>query len=444
MPEHLSRRKFLGVSTTAAAGVAVAAAAAGAGGGYFAGTSVNAQAQQKVQQLQDQVNSLQQQLQQQKPKRIKAGFVYVGPVGDYGYTYAHDVGRQYAVNRLPWLDAIKVESVLPANTASACDNLVSQGADIIFTTSFDFMDGTVQSAAKYSDKLFAHCSGYKSGAAGNATPNMSAYFADFYQLYYLCGLAAGAVSQTGNIGYVAAHVIPEVVRHINAFVLGANEAYKARTGNNIKAYLQLISDWFNPTKASTAAHTLVDNNNVDVLAYTEDSPTVLQVAEDYTQNKGKKVWSFSHYSDMTQYGPHAHLTGQVVAWGPIYVDLITQAYSNAWKSVDIFARAGDYMPYRWAVANPTGFDNTAPAAGAEDMRGAIYLAPVNEAAIGSATVNLMKQRWNQMKELLYEPFTGPLKDMDGNTVLQPGQRANHDLLTSMMWFVEGVQNKISE
>lgn len=426
MQDKITRRKFLGVSTTAAAGAAVIAAAAGAGAGYFAGQASASPSQQR--------------------KRLTAGFVYVGPVGDYGYTYAHDVGRKYAKDHLSWLDTIQAESVLPADTASTCDNLISKGAEVVFTTSFDFMDGTVQAAAKYPDKFFAHCSGYKSGAAGNATQNMSAYFADFYQLYYLCGLAAGAVTQTGNVGYVAAHVIPEVVRHINGFVIGANEAYKARTGKNIKAYLQLISDWYNPQKASTAAHTLVDNNNCDVLAYTEDSPTVLQVAQDYTVNKGKRVWSFSHYSDMTQYGPNAHLTGQVVNWGPLYVDMLMQAYSGAWRSVDIFARAGDYMPLRWQPSNASSysFDNQPPSAGGSDPRGAVYLAPVNTTAIPAEIVNLMKLRWEQMKELLFEPFTGPLKDMDGNMVLQAGERANHDVLTNMMWFVEGVQNKISE
>jgi simple sugar transport system substrate-binding protein len=427
LAKYISRRKFLGVSSTVAAVAAVGGLAVGAGGGYLVGSGLSPQ-------------------QQTGGKRIKAGFVYVGPVGDYGYTYAHDVGRQYAVDHLPWLDTIKAESVLPDNTATTCDNLISQGADVVFTTSFDFMNGTVSAAQKHPDKFFAHCSGYKAGAAGNATQNMSAYFADFYQLYYLCGLAAGAVTQTGNIGYVAAHVIPEVVRHINGFVIGANEAYKARTGKNIKAYLQLISNWYDPAKATTAAQTLVDNNNCDVLAYTEDSPTVLQVAEDYTTKKGKKVWSFSHYSDMTKYGPNSHLTGQVVAWGPEYVEMLNMVYANAWHSIDTFARAGDYMPERWIAhdASAFTFDNAAPASGATDNRGATYLAPVNEAAIGSTTVALMKQRWNEMKELLFEPFTGPMQDMDGNTVLTAGQRANHDVLTNMMWFVQGVQNKISE
>ena len=209
------------MSTTVAAGAAVGGLAVGAGAGYLVGSGGAGTSNDG------------------NNKKMTAGFVYVCPPGDFGYTYAHDQGRKSAEAALPWLNkSLTVGNVTAANMLSTCDTLISQGADIVFTTSFDFVDGTVQAAAKYPAKLFAHCSGYKSGAApapNNATKNMSSYFADFYQLYYLCGLAGGAVSQTGNIGYVKAHVTPEVVRHINAYVIGANETYKARTGKNIKA-----------------------------------------------------------------------------------------------------------------------------------------------------------------------------------------------------------------
>jgi basic membrane protein A len=426
MQEPISRRKFLGVSTAITAGAAVGGLAIGGVAGYLVGSGGAGITNNST------------------SKKIKAGFVYVGPPGDFGYTYAHDVGRKYALAALPWLTTTTAENVTADNTLSTCDSMISEGCDIVFTTSFDFMDGTVQAAAKYPNKLFAHCSGYKSGANGAATKNMSTYFADFYQNYYLCGLAAGAVTQTGNIGYVAAHATPEVIRHINAYVMGAQEVYNKKTGKNIKAYLQDINNWYDPTAAKNAAQALVDNNNCDVLAFTEDSPTVLQVAEDYTVNQNKKVWSFSHYSDMTAQGPHAHLTGQVVAWGPQYVDMLLQTYGGDWNAIDIWSRAGDYMPYRWATANPTGLDNIAPAAGAEDMRGAVYMAPLNTAAIGSDVSTLIIQRWNAMKELLFEPYIGPIKDMDGNVQIAAGVRATHDDLWNMTWFIENVQNSISE
>ena len=362
-------------------------------------------------------------------KKVVAGFVYVGPVSDYGWTHAHDVGREYAKSKCPWLETKIVESVEEAKVQGAIETLIGQGANIVFTTSFGFMEGTAEEAQKHPDVYFAHCSGYKSGAAGNATQNMSAYFAEFYQLYYLNGLAAGAMTETGVLGYVGAVPIPEVIRHINAFVLGAKETAKAR-GKNIKVYVQWLNAWFDPEGAKKAATSLVENNNADVLAFTEDTPTVLQVAESY-QKKGKKVWSFSHYSDMSKEGPNAHLTGQIVNWGPIYVDFVTQVYARSWRSVDIWARIGDYMPYKWAnLSNPKIESN-----------GAVYLAPLNP-VVPSEVKSLIALRWEQMKELLFEPFTGPIKDMDGRVRIKEGERATHDVLWNMDWHVEGVETPL--
>ncbi|MEM2080203.1 MAG: BMP family ABC transporter substrate-binding protein, partial [Nitrososphaerota archaeon] len=155
---------------------------------------------------------------------------------------------------------------------SAIENLVAKDCELIITTSFGFMDGTAEAASKYPDKYFVHISGYRSGAAGNAPQNMSSAFAEFYQLYYLCGLAAGALTQTGVIGYVGAYPIPEVVRHINAYVLGAQYAYKKRTGKNIKAHVTWLFEWVAPEQARLAASALIDDKNCDVLNYTEDTP----------------------------------------------------------------------------------------------------------------------------------------------------------------------------
>ena len=138
---------------------------------------------------------------------------------------------------------------------------------------------------------------------------MSAAFIEYYQSSFLEGLAAGAVTETGVVGYVGAFPIPEVVRGINAFVLGANYAYKKRTGKNIEAHVEWIFDWVAPDKARSTAIALIEEKNCDVLMSAEDTPTVLQVAEEY-QKKGKKIWSFGHSSDMRSYGPvsYTHLT----------------------------------------------------------------------------------------------------------------------------------------
>jgi simple sugar transport system substrate-binding protein len=280
-----------------------------------------------------------------------------------------------------------------------------------------------------------HCSGYK------RSKNVGTYFAEFYQLYYLCGLAAGAMSKTGKMGYVAAYPTPEVVRHINAFVLGAREV-----NPKIEASVVFLFSWFDPGKTRDAAVSLIESNNADVLAYTEDSPTTLQVAQEY-QDKGKPVWSFSHYSDMTKYGPKAHLTGQVVEWGLMYEYILSKLYAGTWRPEDSWARIGDGMGYKWKLpeAKSTaeaveGTFETLP--GQTDFYdNVVHLAPLNP-AIPDQYRALIVRRYEEMKEILFEPFTGPIKDQDGNVKLQPGQRATHDDLWGMDWLVEGITTKI--
>jgi simple sugar transport system substrate-binding protein len=267
---------------------------------------------------------------------------------------------------------------------------------------------------------------------------MSAAFAEFYQLYYLNGLAAGAVTETGVIGYVGAYPTPEVVRHINAFVLGANYAYKKRTGKNIKAHVTWIFNWVAPDEARKAAIALVEEKNCDVLAFTEDTPSVLQVAEEY-RKKGKSIWSFSHYSDMREYGPNAHLTGQIANWGPIYLDFYRMVATSSWISVDIWARVGDYTPYKWrkSVEQST----------AGQPEGIVYLAPLNP-AIPSDWQTLIKQRYEEMKELLFEPFSvegnlgEPIRDQNSGVRIKAGERADHDMLWNMDWLVEYIEEPL--
>ncbi|MCS7132127.1 MAG: BMP family ABC transporter substrate-binding protein [Aigarchaeota archaeon] len=342
--EKISRREFLGVARGAAIGGIVAAGALGAIAGYLGGSAA---APAKTTTVTSTVTSKVTSTVTAAAKPLKVGYVYVGPVGDYGWSYGHDRGRRWADERFgAGVESFYIESVPEAEVGGAIESLVARGANLIFTTSFGYMDATAEYAEKYPDVYFVHISGYRSGAAGNAPENMSAAFAEFYQLYFLNGLAAGAVTETGVIGYVGAYPIPEVVRHINAFVLGANYSYKKKTGKNIKAHVNWIFSWVAPDKARSAAVALVEEKNCDVLAFTEDTPAVLQVAEEY-QKKGKRVWGFSHYSDMREYGPTAHLTGQIANWGPIYLEFYKMVATNSWVSMDIWTRIGDYMPYRW-------------------------------------------------------------------------------------------------
>ncbi|MEM4405306.1 MAG: BMP family ABC transporter substrate-binding protein, partial [Nitrososphaerota archaeon] len=301
---------------------------------------------------------------------------------------------------------------------------------------------TAEIAAKHQDRYFVHISGYKSGVAPDpqfrTTPNMSAAFAEFYQLYYLNGLAAGAVTQTGVVGYVAAHPIPEVIRHINAFVLGANYSYKKRTGKNIKAFVNWLFSWFDPGKTRVAATALVEESNADVIAFTEDSPTTLQVAQEYT-SKGRRVWSFSHYGDMRQYGPDAHLTGQIVHWGPIYNEFYRMVATKTWQPVDIWTRIGDYMPYKWRLpVEKSTMGN---------VDGTLQMAPLAP-QVPSEWQAEIKKRYEEMKELLFEPFSvegnlgEPIRDQSGQVRYKEGERADHDALWTMDWFVEYIESEL--
>ena len=180
-------------------------------------------------------------------KTLKAGFIYVGPATDKGFSEGHDNGRKYAESQLPWLETTIVESVPETDAARIIDRLVQEEkCDVVFTCSFGYMDDTVKAGAKYPKQIFMHCSGFKNG------PNVGTYFAELYQMYYLNGLMAGALTKSNKIGYVGAFPIPEVVRHIDAYALGVKAA-------NPKAKVQVrwINSWYDPQKAKEAAEALV-------------------------------------------------------------------------------------------------------------------------------------------------------------------------------------------
>jgi basic membrane protein A len=255
------------------------------------------------------------------PEKIKAAWIYVGPIGDLGWSYMHDLGRR-VVEKLfsPWLETTYYESVSEADLLSRVDELVRAGYSVIFTTSFEFMEKTYEAAKKYPNVMFFHCSGYM------RKENLGTYFADLYQVYYLNGLMAGALTKTGKIGYVAAFTIPEVIRHINAFAIGAKEVGE-QLGKNIEVYVAEIGGWVAPDKAVDAARYLVDVMGVDVLAFTEDTSAVVEYAQELYK-KGKQVYVFSHYGPMYEYGPDVVVSGQLVRWEVIYADILVKIKSG--------------------------------------------------------------------------------------------------------------------
>lgn len=367
--------------------------------------------------------------------KLKACFIYVGPIGDIGWTNAHDVGRRYVDDKYDWLETAYAESVPESDSERFIDRfVVEEKCKVVFTTSFGFMDATLAAAQKYPDNYFFHISGYK------RAPNMGTIMADFYQLYYLNGLMAGALTKSGKVGYVAAHPIPELVRHINAFTLGVREANPEAT-----VEVNWIFAWYDPAKAREAAEALIANG-VDVLAFTEDTATVVQVAEEYTA-KGQPVYSFGHYSPMAQFGPNSLVSGQLVDWGMLYEDVLTKIHLGIYTTKNL--ETVDY----WGLLS--GYPNLGgPASVALGGKFGEPINPVFESQLKARKLNdpllgeisvydLVFKRIEQMKDaaVLFDPFTGPINNQEGALKIQPGQRLTVFELNTIDWFIEGVIGK---
>lgn len=351
--------------------------------------------------------------------KLKAGFIYVGPIGDYGWTHAHDVGRKKAEQALPWLETIYVEKVPEARTEAFIERMIGQGARVIFTTSFGFMDGTLAAAKRYPGHIFAHASGFK------RAPNMATYMADFYQVYYLNGLMAGAVTRSGKLGYVGAFPIPEVKRHISAFALGARAVNPRAT-----VHVRWIFDWFNPAKAKEATEALMAEG-ADVLAFTEDTPTVIQVAA------RRGIPSFGHYSPMQHFAPQHVISGQLVHWDKIYIDFLSKVRAGKYTT-DNLAN----VDYWWLLAEGAvelGGDFGVPINPAWKAR--LQAVKVSTPDLGRISVyDLVMHRLKQMSDprVTFEPFTGPIADRKGTLRVQAGKRMSVLELNTMEWAAPGV------
>jgi len=238
---------------------------------------------------------------------------------------------------------------------------------------------------------------------------------------------AGALTRSGKVGYVAAHPIPEVVRHINAYALGVRAA-----NPKAEVHIRWLFAWYDPAKAREAAEALVAEG-CDALAFTEDSATVVQVAEEYTK-KGKPVYSFSHYSPMKQFGPDSVVSGQLMDWTPLYEDILTKIHSGA-----LTTNNSQDVDYFWLMREGVAQIGT-------QFREPInpkFANPLKAAMVGNVSAyDLVFQRIDEMKAMKFDPFTGPIKDNTGTLRLKDGQRATLKELTTIDWFVEGVAGKV--
>ncbi|MDZ7666143.1 MAG: BMP family ABC transporter substrate-binding protein [Desulfotignum sp.] len=359
-------------------------------------------------------------------KKLKAGFIYVGPVGDYGWSHAHDMGRKAAEEKFDWLETIYVESVSEADSDRIIDRLIQQQkCDVVFTTSFGFMDSTVKAGTRYPDKLFMHCSGFK------RSDNVGTYFGDLYQMYYLNGIMAGALTKTDKIGYVAAFPIPELVRHIDAYALGVKAA-----NPDAKVHVKWIYAWYGPDKAREAAESLIAEG-CDTLAFTEDTPAVIEVGQEHTE-KGKQIYTFSHYSAMQPYGEDSVVSGQLMDWGGMYVKILGDIQDGTWTNEDVWWLAKEGA----AILGGNETDPINPKF-VDDLKQAM----INTEEYGEISAyDLVMKRYDQMKQGVdvFDPFTGPISDNKGNLQIPAGERASKDDLLSIMYYVDNVEGTIPQ
>jgi basic membrane protein A and related proteins len=333
-----------------------------------------------------------------KPEPLKAAWVYIGPVGDAGWTFAHDQGRKAV--EAEFGDKIKttfVEKVPYADGERVIRDLASQGNKIIFATSFGYMDAMLKVAAEFPDVKFEHATGYKTAV------NMNVFDARFYHDAYVSGVIAGGMTKSNTLGFVASFPIPEVLRNINAFTLGAQSV-----NPKIKTRVVWINSWFDPEKEGAAAQELI-NKGADVLLQNTDSTAVLQTAE----KNGK--FAFGWDSDMSSYAPKAHLASNIVDWGPYYKKSIKEVMDGTWKGEQ-----------RTIWGKPEGANDVIKIA---DFVPAELKAKAEAANAG-------------IKAGTLEVFTGPIVGSDGKERLAKDTKADQAWKDKVDFYVKGVEGKI--
>lgn len=330
---------------------------------------------------------------------LKVAFVYIGPVGDGGWTYQHDLGRQALEKAM----GAKVKTVHVENVPETADaervirQLAAGGNDMIFTTSFGYMEPTLKVAKLFPKVHFEHATGYKSAA------NVVGYEARFYEGAYLLGVIAGSMTKTNTLGFIGSFPIPEVIRNIDAYTLGARSV-----NPKIKTKVIWVDTWYDPGKERQAAETLIAQG-ADMLCQNTDSPAAVQVAEE------KGVHAFGWDSDMSKYGPHAHLTANTENWGVYYIDEVNKQLAGTWTGG---------RNTRWGI-----------------KEGMVVLSPLNP-AVPAAVAKLFEARKQAIVNGKLLPFAGPLKDNSGAVRVEAGQSLSEEQLLSIKWYVEGVDGSI--
>ena len=330
---------------------------------------------------------------------LKIAFAYVGPVGDGGWTFAHDNARKALEKE--YGDKIQTSFVEKVPEAADAErvfrDMASQGNTLIFGTTFGYMEPMLKTAADLKDVKFEHATGYKTA------PNMSAYDSRTYEGAYMAGVIAGGMTKTNTLGVVGSIPIPEVIRNINSFTMGAQSV-----NPKIKTKVVWVNEWFNPPKETEAAQSLI-NGGADVLMQNTDSSAVLQTA-----GKAGK-YAFGWDSDMKAYAPEAHLASSVINWAPYYIKTTKDALAGTWK--------GDQHSW-WGV-----------------KEGAIDIVSISDKVPAEikAKVDAVKAG---LKDGSFVIWKGPITSNDGKEMVAAGTNADDKFMGGINFFVKGVEGKV--
>lgn len=328
----------------------------------------------------------------------KVGFIYVGPKTDYGYNYAQDQGRLYLEENMDDVETVYFENIPEnADVQRVMERMIRSGVEVVFPTSYGYLDHALKVAAKYPDVHFAHSGGLKTA------DNLMTYFAEIDQAMYLAGVAAGLTTRTNRLGFIAAHPIPQVLRNINAFTLGAQSV-----NPNITTSVIWTSSWSDPTREAEAAETLI-SDGADVLTGHVDSPiNYVQVAE------RRGVYSVGYHADASQFAPKGWLVGAIWNWGPMMVDIVTSARNGTWKS--------------------------------EHLRGDLLTGAAKLSAFGDAVSEENKKvvlaRQDAIMNKGFQIWAGPIFGQDGTLLVEKGDVMTLEETEKMDFLVKGVKGQL--
>ena len=330
--------------------------------------------------------------------KLKIGFMYVSPIGDGGWTYQHELGRKAIQEKYgDKIETSMVESVPEsADAERVMRDMIGQGNKLIFATSFGYQDFVQKVAADAKDVKFEHATGYKTA------DNAAVYDTKTFEGAYLAGIVAGSMTKTKTVGVVASVPIPEVVRNINSFVLGAQSV-----DPSIKAKVVWVNEWFAPPKESEAATSLI-NGGVDVMYQNTNSPAVLKTAEE------RGVRAFGKDGDMSGFAPKAHLGSAVIDWTPYYSKVVDDTLAGKWQT-------GNFW---WGV-----------------KEGAIDLKKIADDVPQEIKDKVEKARAG-LKDGSFAVWTGPVKDNTGKEVLAAGKVGDDAFLRGINFYVNGVEGNV--